>query len=67
LHSFQTFIHKILSYVLTFSEVASSVLIFKALLTPKEAVGAKAAAGTAKARVASASFILNSVSFIVEL
>jgi len=43
-------------YVLTFSEV--SVLIFKALLTPKEAAGTKATAGAAKKRVARASFMI---------
>jgi hypothetical protein len=45
------------SQSLTFS-VAASVLILRAELAPKEADGAKAAAGAAKKRVAIASFIL---------
>lgn len=43
--------------ILTFSSEVS-VLIFKALLIPKEPTGAKAIAGAAKKREASASFIL---------
>ena len=43
---------------LTFS-VEASVLIFKAELAPKEADGAKAAAGAANIRVARASFMVD--------
>jgi len=47
---------------LTFSSEVS-VDIFKALRTPNELVGAKAAAGAAKARVARESFMLISFNF----
>lgn len=45
---------------LTFS-VAASVLILRALFTPKEADGVKATAGAAKKRVAIASFMVDNI------